>query len=237
MHSVLINVSFDWIWTLTRINYVRSIDERKAPSPAINLLLRDFFIKSNRQRVRGGRARRRDGVNSVESSEVGQGALFGTSNLQSDPLFEPTSPDSVDGSWDKASILHRPRPLLVLFQATALRHRPFCMEYPKTAATEREEEEGASSEEVWKKSGRRLCQGPNCCLSLSLPPPPTLLSLLLPLLGWYPWPGPHPPLPPSNVLQCSATPHLVPRKTLETWSITLLKLGHANHDLLLLHHL
>lgn len=77
---------------------MKSIDKRKAPSPAINLLLRDFFIKSNRQSVRGGRARRRDGVNSVESSGVGQGALFGTSNLQSDPLFEPTSPDSVDGS-------------------------------------------------------------------------------------------------------------------------------------------
>lgn len=33
--------------------------------------------------------RRRDVENSVESSGAGQGALFGTSNLQSDPLFEP----------------------------------------------------------------------------------------------------------------------------------------------------
>lgn len=53
------------------------------------------------------------------------------------------------------------------------------------------------------KRGRRLCQGPNCCLSQpnSLP---ALLSPLLPPFGRHRGPFS------ANIPQCSATPHLAP---------------------------
>lgn len=81
-----------------------------------------------------------------------------------------TSPDGVDGGGDKAGILRRPGPLLFLFQATALRVRPFCMESPKAAARKREErpeeaEEG-EARRTSGKSGRTKVQPP------PMPPPP-----------------------------------------------------------------
>ena len=95
-------------------------------------------------------------------------------------FFATTSQDSVDGSWDKASILGRPRPFLVLFQATALRHRPFCMEHPEARTGGRSEFRGGGGE-AWKKVGGGFVQR-----QTAVSPPPTLLLLLLPLLGWYP---------------------------------------------------
>ena len=142
---------------------------------------------------RRGEERRKRGLNLVEVARALHLALLICNQTLSLSPFPTTSPDSVDGSWDKASILRWPRPLLVLFQATALRHRPFCMEHPKYGSSrEREEErrkerasfggrrggEGSPRPlllfvlrnlrgEVWrgkKKSGWRLCRGPNCCL-------------------------------------------------------------------------
>lgn len=126
--------------------------------------------------------------------------------------FPTMSPDSVDGSWDKASILCCPRPLLVLFQASALRHRPFCM-HPKTAARERTggrskywEGKGGEVRGGVEKVGGGFVDGQTAFSIPSPPSPPTLLLLLLSLLGWYPGPFA------SNMLQCSATPHLTPWK-------------------------
>lgn len=188
--------------------------------------------------------RRRKGA---EFCGGGQGAPFGTANLQSDTLSElfPTmSPDSVDGNWDKASILRRPGLLLVLFQATALRHRPFCMERTKTAAGERRMERvrggrGGEAREAGEgrcveKSGRRLFEGPKLLSIPHLPQQPS------PPLPHTPHPNPSyccsflsldgtRPVP-KNLLHCSATPNLWHCEKI--WSIMPLRPGKTRRRLL-----
>lgn len=126
--------------------------------------------------------------------------------------FPTMSPDSVDGSWDKASILYCPRSLLVLFQASALRHRPFCMEHPKTAVRERTggrskywEGRGGEARGGVEKVGGGFVDGQT---AFSIPSLPSLPSSCCCFLSLDCTPGPFA----SNMLQCSATPHLAPWK-------------------------
>lgn len=100
----------------------------------------------------------------------------------------PTSPHSVDGSGHKASILRRPGPLLFLFQATALRLRPFCTESPKTAARKRERTgQRRLREDEWKKWEDQSATSP--CAPTTLQPPDLLLLFIL---GWFLWSFPPP---------------------------------------------
>lgn len=112
---------------------------------------------------------------------------------------------SVDGSRDKARILSHPRHLLVLFQATALRHRPFCLEHPKLEESEQaslEEKEVRQRGGVEKVGGgfvKGLTVVSPCCPHYL----PSSCSSFLPLDGT-------PDLFPANMLHCSATPQLAP---------------------------
>lgn len=190
----------------------------------MNFVKKNFFSKmwsDMSEEVRWGKKRRRQkkrrdekrGFNLVEVARALHSAPLICNQTLSLSSFPTTSPDSVDGSWNKASILRCPRPLLVLFQASALRHRPFCMEHPKTAARERTggrskywEGRGGEVRGGVEKVGGGFDDGQTAFSIPSPPSPPTLLLLLLSLLGWYPGPFA------SNMLQCSATPHLTPWK-------------------------
>lgn len=119
-------------------------------------------------------------------------ALLICNQTLSSSSLPAVSPDSVKGSWDKASILHHPRPLLVSFQTTTLRHRPLCFERTKTAPPAGEARRKRGNRKKHKgrcapeKKKKKTVGGEPKPTSLS-PSPPTLLFLAL---GGTQGPGP-----------------------------------------------
>lgn len=79
---------------------------------------------------------------------LGLAALISNQTLR---CAAPTSPDSVDGSGDKASILRRPGPLLFLFQATAQTQTILHGESKDSSQKERGKGQRRLREDEWKK--------------------------------------------------------------------------------------
>lgn len=135
---------FYFIHLIHTINHsVGPIKKKRINKKKVFAFLTQFFPEFEQAtcpKMRGEERRRRKGAESCGGARALQLALLICNQTLSLSSFLPSLQTMWMAAETKLAFSAAQRLLLVLFQATALIHRPFCMEHTKTAARERERE-------------------------------------------------------------------------------------------------